>query len=95
MANVMVFGGSTCLRIASLLPAIHGILWIVSICSDDRIQPELETQLPGIPPKELPTHLVIVGDFGSIQPEENRAVQELFRQLSKKEGRRPLPAYTY
>lgn len=78
-----VFGGARCERIASLLGLQFTLIWIFSVCSDERIPAELERRLIRVHAAELPARLIILGDFPSIPPEHSPASFEAIRLIAE------------
>ncbi len=78
-----VFGGARCAWVASLLGKQTSHVWIFSVCSDERIPVELEQRLCHIHVTELPSHLIILGDFPSIPPEHSPASLETIRLIAE------------
>lgn len=81
--NTEVFGGARCAWIASFIEENNNRIWIFSICSDERIPAKLEQRLRHAHAADLPSHLIIIGDFPSISPECSPASFEAMRLIAE------------
>lgn len=80
------FGGARCALVAAILDECTLKTWIFSICSDERIPLELENRLCNLREDELPSRLVIIGDFPTTPPQRSPASYEAIRLVSKAAG---------
>jgi hypothetical protein len=78
-----IFGGARCAWVAGHIGRHAERCWIFSVCSDERIPDELEQRLHHIRANELPSRLVILGDFPLVPPERSPASYEAIRLLAE------------
>lgn len=80
-----VFGGNTCKTIAKQLDKTLQDCLIFSICSDERLPTDLDHYLQNIENKDIPSSLIIVGDFPSLHPtpSESPASYEAIRMIQE------------
>ena len=81
--KIEVFGGARCAWIASFIEEKNNCIWIFSIYSDERIPEKLEQRLRRADAADLPSHLIIIGDFPSISPEYSPASLEAMRLIAE------------
>jgi hypothetical protein len=65
-----IFGGKTCLSVASQLKGVINDLIVFSIYSDERLPDGLENYLKN---ESIPQNLIIIGDFTSYYPSQNES----------------------
>lgn len=82
------FGGKKCKHIADQLSSHYDNLLVFSICSDERINSELEHYLFNISEEAIPSHIVILGDFPVVPPEICPPSFEVLRILSTRTNKK-------
>ncbi|PVZ64513.1 leucine-rich repeat domain-containing protein [Pelagibaculum spongiae] len=82
---IKVFGGNTCKKIAQQLNVTLQNCLVFSICSDERLSTSLDQYLQNIEKKNIPSSLIIIGDFPSLRPapSESPASYEAIRMIQK------------